>query len=251
MAQANVLSLNMLSTTISLEPHRLDQLVNLVDALSVYDGVDDVRRHFFGDVIGLLEVDFGASFVWSRAAKGGDDCVLHQITEAHIHEYQRYYHQRDPHTVKMRETKRAVLAAEVMPYEELYKTEFYQGFLAPIGMQTGLNLFLFDGDVDLGDYRLWRAKDSKPFDASDRALLEALSQPLRRAILRQQTAYHGLTPREGEVARLVARGCRDQDIARILGISLPTVRTHLNRAMEKQNCANRAELAVHISRRHH
>jgi DNA-binding NarL/FixJ family response regulator len=50
------------------------------------------------------------------------------------------------------------------------------------------------------------------------------------------------------VVALVARGCTDRDIARILGIGFGTVRTHLSNAMDKSGCANRAELAAAISR---
>jgi len=57
-----------------------------------------------------------------------------------------------------------------------------------------------------------------------------------------------LTPREREVAALVARGCTDRDIARILGIGFGTVRTHITNAMSKSGCANRAELAAAIAR---
>ena len=57
-----------------------------------------------------------------------------------------------------------------------------------------------------------------------------------------------LTPREQEVAGLVARGCTDRDIARVLGIGFGTVRTHLTNAMHKSGCANRAELAAAIAR---
>jgi DNA-binding NarL/FixJ family response regulator len=59
----------------------------------------------------------------------------------------------------------------------------------------------------------------------------------------------GLTPRESEVAGLVARGCTDRDIARILGIGFGTVRNHVTNAMAKSGCANRAELAASVARR--
>ncbi|URK86397.1 helix-turn-helix transcriptional regulator (plasmid) [Rhizobium sp. RCAM05350] len=59
-------------------------------------------------------------------------------------------------------------------------------------------------------------------------------------------ASEKLTIREREIAFLVARGCRDRDIGDMLGISFSTVRTHLNRAMEKKGCSNRAELAAMV-----
>lgn len=50
----------------------------------------------------------------------------------------------------------------------------------------------------------------------------------------------GLTERESDVARLVAAGYTDKDVARTLGIGVPTVRTHLRRVMAKKGVANRA-----------
>jgi DNA-binding NarL/FixJ family response regulator len=60
--------------------------------------------------------------------------------------------------------------------------------------------------------------------------------------------YEALTPRESDVAALVAKGCTDRDIARLLNIGFATVRTHINSAMRKRCCANRAELAALVVR---
>jgi DNA-binding NarL/FixJ family response regulator len=55
-----------------------------------------------------------------------------------------------------------------------------------------------------------------------------------------------LTDRERQVAELVARGYRDADIARLLNIGFATVRTHLNKAMEKNSWSNRAEVPAAV-----
>ena len=109
-------------------------------------------------------------------------------------------------------------------------------------------MFIFDGERDLGDLRIWRAQGRPDFSDRDIGLLDALEPHLRRALLRCGRCA-GLTPREHEVAALVARGCTDRDIARILGIGFGTVRTHITNAMDKSGCANRAELAAAMARR--
>jgi DNA-binding CsgD family transcriptional regulator len=86
------------------------------------------------------------------------------------------------------------------------------------------------------------------FEPGRTRLLDALEPHLRRALLRC-AGCAGLTPRESDVAALVARGCTDRDIARILGIGFGTVRTHITNAMSKTGCSNRAELAAAIARR--
>lgn len=52
-----------------------------------------------------------------------------------------------------------------------------------------------------------------------------------------------LSPRERLVARLLAQGCTDKQIARELGIGVPTVRTYLRRMAEKTGVTRRAALA--------
>ena len=56
-----------------------------------------------------------------------------------------------------------------------------------------------------------------------------------------------LTPREQDVVRLVGRGWPNKDIAHDLGVSVTTVRTHLNRAYEKLGWSNRVELALYAA----
>ncbi|GAA4149713.1 response regulator transcription factor [Actinomadura keratinilytica] len=54
----------------------------------------------------------------------------------------------------------------------------------------------------------------------------------------------GLTDRELDVVRLVARGRTNDEIARELFVSLSTVKTHLSSVQRKLNARNRTEIAV-------
>ena len=53
-----------------------------------------------------------------------------------------------------------------------------------------------------------------------------------------------LSPREREVASLVAEGCSNKQIARRLAISEPTVKDHVHRILTKTGCPNRAAVAA-------
>jgi DNA-binding CsgD family transcriptional regulator len=227
-------------------PRKLDQIFSLQEKISTHSASSCIREVIFHDIVELLDADFAASFLWDEATKTSKQGISYQIPDKKMSEYGEHFQYRDPHTAKMRSFRRAVLADEAMRSEDLQRTEFFNEFLTPIGMSSGLNVFLFDGDKDLGDFRLWRSSDKKPFSEADRLLLDSIAAPIRRAVIRQRAAFEGLTARECDVALLVSRGCRDQDIARVLGISLSTARTHLNHAMDKRNCSNRAELAVSI-----
>jgi len=56
-----------------------------------------------------------------------------------------------------------------------------------------------------------------------------------------------LTPRETEVLGLVANGLGNKEIAHELGVSVTTVRTHLNRIYEKKGPVSRVELALYAA----
>ena len=54
-----------------------------------------------------------------------------------------------------------------------------------------------------------------------------------------------LTPREAEVARLVAEAMPNQEIALKLGVNEHTVRNYVFRIFEKLGLSNRVELALY------
>jgi FixJ family two-component response regulator len=90
----------------------------------------------------------------------------------------------------------------------------------------------------------------KPFN--DQRLLDTVAAAVRRSVELQeqalrrtaaQAALGCLSPRELEVARLVALGHPNKLIAAALGISEKTVHIHRSHVMEKAGIASAAELA--------
>jgi DNA-binding CsgD family transcriptional regulator len=221
---------------------------DIVARLERLGAESDARSVIFLDVIRLLGGDFGASYVWNARKNRFDEAVSFNMERSNLRRYEEWYQFRDPMTFELRARRRATLVDDVIPREALIRTEFYNDFLARDGLHHGVNLFIFDGDRDLGDFRIWRGAGRPDFCERDLDLLDALEPHLRRALMRGGGCA-GLTPREADVAALVARGCTDRDIGRILGIGFGTVRTHITNAMSKTGCANRAELAAAIARR--
>ncbi|GGR67374.1 DNA-binding response regulator [Micromonospora fulviviridis] len=66
--------------------------------------------------------------------------------------------------------------------------------------------------------------------------------PARREAARQRLAR--LTDREAAIVREVARGDANADVARRIGASEATVKTHVSRALAKLGVANRVQLAI-------
>ncbi len=207
----------------------------------------DVRGSILGDVMRLVGGDFAASYVWNPGLRRFDRACAVNMNRATLELYERHYQFDDPITLKLRARRRATDVHEILPYPKLYHTEFFNDFLRRDGLHHGVNMYLFYNDRDLGDLRIWRARNRPDFGQREIAILDALEPFLRKAIIRTTLGFERLTEREREVACLVARGCTDRDIAGILGIGFATVRTHLNRALRKQGCSNRAELAAKIA----
>ncbi len=59
-------------------------------------------------------------------------------------------------------------------------------------------------------------------------------------------ALEELSPRETEIARLVAEGLTNAEIAGQLFLSLPTIKTHLARIFEKLEVTSRVQLALAV-----
>lgn len=62
------------------------------------------------------------------------------------------------------------------------------------------------------------------------------------------SAEEPLTPREREVVHLLGKGLGNKDIAHQLGVSVTTVRTHLQKIYDKRQRVSRVELALRAAR---
>lgn len=55
-----------------------------------------------------------------------------------------------------------------------------------------------------------------------------------------------LSPRQAQICKNLLRGLSDKQIAYLLKISVPTVRTHLSRLFLKLDVQDRQELVIHL-----
>jgi DNA-binding NarL/FixJ family response regulator len=62
-----------------------------------------------------------------------------------------------------------------------------------------------------------------------------------------EASGEALTPRELDIVRLVGKGLGNKEIAHALGVSVTTVRTHLNKVYDKLEPGSRVELALYAA----
>lgn len=333
-----------------LSANEVSLLCRVLERLSSSLEEEQVRRLACEDLMALLRADYAASYVWNESAEVFQRAVYLNMSPDNLGRYEAYYQFRDPITPALQERRHATLVVEIMPQEELERTEFFNDFLARDGLHHGINVYAYDGDLNIGDLRIWRGKGRPEFTLRDKKLLETIRphftnalrnarvwaearntarqwadlwegapgacfvydahhelvhqnraarqldtdltdpertrlmnrvrrlargdlsqtrwgpyflsvlrddepgtgrplivvQAYQRPTARLDAAYlrqaHGLSPREAEVCLLAAKGLTDGEIARVLGVSFHTVRTHLKNSFYKLDVTNRTEL---------
>jgi DNA-binding CsgD family transcriptional regulator len=217
----------------------------------------EIRSRVGALMLDLLGAQHYASYVWSDARQCFDAGVHLNMDAANLLRYEQHYQYHDPITRQLQQHRRAVRVTEVLAQPQLERTEFFNDFLARDGLHWGVNLYAWSGDSNIGDMRIWRDRRRENFSDTDLALLDLVRPALVAALDRCRgegmplPASTGRLPvsdspplsgRESEVAQLAASGLHDKEIARRLGISVTTVRTHIDHAFRKLNVTNRMTL---------
>lgn len=104
-----------------------------------------------------------------------------------------------------------------------------------------------DGRSVLG-LSLLRIGEEEPFTVAELECLASLRALMQLALPSlcptQQASLDNLTPREQELVRLLREGACNKRLAQALGVSLATIKTHLNNLYRKLGVHNRTELVA-------
>lgn len=224
-----------------LQPLRPDWLLAMPDIAA------DLKR--------LLAMDFIGTTRWNQRTGRYENPACSgrgvEMARAYVEEFQRC----DPISPRLRSRRGPTPIYSVINRTELERTRYFNEFLRVHQTTDGIDLHLYDGDTSVGDFRFWRAPGRAPVGSREVALLTLLQPILLRATKdvhsTMTAAGHRLpqlTDRENQIVGLVADGLTDGIIARKLGISYWTVRSHLDHVFEKLQTPNRATLIARIHR---
>jgi len=108
--------------------------------------------------------------------------VFLNMDPSNIARYQHYYQFHDPITFLLQKRRKATLVCEVMPQKNLESTEFFNDFLMRDGLHHGINVYAYDGDLNIGDLRIWRAKRRPDFGEREKVLLDTILPHFRNAL---------------------------------------------------------------------
>jgi len=231
------------------------QLAEVMATLAEPFDEAEIRARVGAQMMSLLGAQYYASYVWDAITQAFGDAVQINMDPANLVQYERYFQYHDPITPAMQMHRHAVRATDVLSQHQLVRTEFFNDFLVRDGLHWGVNLYAWDGADNIGDMRIWRDRRRTNFSSDDLQLLDlvgpAFVAALRRCRQRGAPSVHdstllALSERERDVAQLVSCGLSDKEIARRLGISLCTVRTHVSHAFRKLGVDNRMKLVQRL-----
>ncbi|UXY50534.1 helix-turn-helix transcriptional regulator [Pseudomonas tohonis] len=124
----------------------------------------------------------------------------------------------------------------------------YQGFLRDHQVIDVVEVIAQVDARPVAGLSLLRCSGMQAFSDGELASLDAL-QALMQAGARHlapaaSVRLDGLTPREREIALLLREGISNKQLARHLGVGLPTVKTHLLNLFRKVGASSRTELVA-------
>ena len=152
------------------------------------------------------------------------------------------------YTARTGDQRSIIMTSDFYSARQWHSTAMYTDFYRPMGMDDSLMVCLpsaLPAAAGPGRYvRLTLGRGPGPgFSERDRAVLTLLGPHLDQAYLDAERCRHPvprLTPRQTGLLHLVAAGCTNSQIARRLGISEGTVRTHLENIYERLQVSSRA-----------
>ena len=157
-------------------------LFRILEKLSENLNQDTLRKCISEDLLALLRSDYLASFIWSPERRVFEHAVHLNMSQENLARYDQYYQYKDPITSSLQKRRRATLVCEIMPQRELEKTEFFNDFLMKDGLHHGINVYAYDGDFNIGDLRVWRAKNRPYYGKHEAALLDIILPHFRNAL---------------------------------------------------------------------
>lgn len=251
---------------------RYQGILKVIEQLNSGLGSRQIRESAGFALMSLLRADQFASFVWNDGEQRFTECVFFNMDPDNLERYYSYYQFHNPISGKTQALRRAVHVNELIPQRELIRTEFYNDFLARDRLYYGMNLYVHDGDDNIGDMRIWRARNHSSFSEEDLQTLEIIkphflnamknirrltqnvrqvraesggAQTTEREILtvEQLKSRYALTSREAQVTLEAAHGKTDHEISTSVGMAFSTVRSHLNHVFRKLGVHSRAALS--------
>lgn len=229
--------------------------------MSDADVFDEFQQALFGLVRRLLPSDGTRFFIYVPWAQLKQEAGSDSHIDFMAREYARKFWEVDPmHPSRFeREQTLVVSNSMIMPDADWRKTVMFKEFYRPNGYFHNCDMFFRQNDRIVAVLSLVRRKANRPFTAREVEILNQV-QPFVEYSLGKiyisnrvhnrssLSEAYGLTAREMDVVEIALTGVGNKVLSHHLGISLPTLRTHLQRIFAKVGVRSNAELISKLMR---
>ncbi len=226
---------------------------------------DELRDALALPMLDLLGADTYVSMVWNDGRRRFERMKALNMSPENLRSWDEYFRFIDPLTFPMMQRRRPTVATQILRQHELSRTEFFNDFLQRDRMYWGVNVYFYDRDQCVGDFRIWRQRERGNFEPDEIEALCLVEPAVTAALARLHWQQHDapalceteraevllqrlgrLSEREAQVAWLVSSGCPDKQIASHMQVGHATVRFHLANAFRKLQADNRTTLASRV-----
>jgi DNA-binding CsgD family transcriptional regulator len=229
---------------------RFEGLLSLVDALKRSRDFSAFRANVMDGLPGIIPAN-----VWGMYILDGNrrptDVASRNVRNAFLTRYEEVGRKEDPVLNEVFATHLPCHNLQRMSAEQWHSSPLFQYVTARLGgFDHVLEAPLVGEGRVIGTLNLGRCRDDKPFDDADLAIATALSHHLSVALARLPEAdaqVPAFTERELEIARLVASGLNNREIADCLSVSRNTVKAALKTIFSKAHVDARAELVARLA----
>lgn len=236
------------------------ELVPYEEAHTAADPLTRLKAHALTVVLAVVPASCAVFAGITRRLQVGDAVFLQRRTASSPMRarWRRYLLEVQPHD-PLAARRVADSSATVLTLEDAGRGNEpgtpYAHFLDDAGIADVATVYLRSAGAIVGAIAVVRDDDEARFSGHEVMLLRRLQPLLEHAYVYAREpapdaprpdalATAGLTPREMEVAQLVAIGSTNAEIARALHMSLATVKTHLTQIYAKLGLRSRTQLAI-------
>lgn len=222
---------------------------------------EEFQQALFALVYRLLPVDGARFFIYVPWAQLKQETGSDTQIDLMAKEYAQRFWEVDPmHPSRFEECDVAVISNSMIMDDAAWgDTAIYRDFYRPHGYFHNCDMFLKQKGRIVAVLSLVRKRADDPFNAHEVRLLDQL-QPFIEYTLGKSyisdrvhnrgslSAEYGLTAREIDVVEIAMTGVSNKVLSKHLGISLPTLRTHMQRIFTKVGVRSNAELISRLVR---
>jgi DNA-binding CsgD family transcriptional regulator len=246
-----------------LQEQEWEYLSEVIRQMNSISEIDKMRLHFLKMIQNIVDYDFAEFSLGevydSTYLKLVDPVVVSNFSSSFEVEFMDQYESRygDIDYVKWVFSSQESIVykeSDLIREDIRKKSPFYLEYLEPSGLVHVAGMSIIEDSVFAGAVTFYRKEEKEDFAARDLYILKALLPHLENRLkaMDHMDLYHHrdkkllnehhLTLREYEIIRFVCAGCSNLEISQRAGISIPTVKKHINNIFEKVGLKSRAQL---------